>query len=141
MRPRAAVRQELFSVLDSALSVPVVVQRQPKDAGAPLVMIEPPPVESRGDIKADTGHSFEQTIRIHTRYPKGKANVGKRDEIASDVVDALNAATLDPTDHRIVHWPEEPDNDTPQNYEAAGGEQAYDLVLTYDIDTQIKATI
>jgi len=127
-------------VLESALSVPVVVQRQPKDAGAPLVMIEPPPVVSRGDIKRDTGHSFEQTIRVHTRYPKGKADVGRRDEIEADVIGALNAATLDPTDHRIVDWPEEPDDSTPQTYEA-GGQQAYDLVLTYDIDTQIKATI
>jgi len=141
MRPRAAVREELHRVLTGALSVPVVVQRQPADAGAPLVMIEPPETPSRGDIKADTGHSFEQTIRIHTRYPKGKADVGKRDAIAEDVIAALNAATLDPTDHCIVHWPEEPTDDTPQEYEASGGEQAYDLVLEYDIDTQIKSTI
>ena len=140
MRPRPALRAELYSVLSGALDVPVVVQRQPKDAGAPLVMIEPPPTPSRGDIKQDTGHSIEQTIRIHTRYPKGKADVGRRDEIAADVVNALNAATLDPEDHRIVHWPEEPDDDTAQTY-SAGAEQAYDLLLTYTIDTQIKATI
>jgi len=127
-------------VLSSALDVPVVVQRQPKDAGAPLVMIEPPPTESRGDIKQDTGHSIAQTIRIHTRYPKGKADVGRRDEIAAEVVNALNAATLDPEDHRIVHWPEEPDDDTPQSYEP-GGQEAKDLLLTYNIDTQIKAAI
>jgi len=141
LRPREALRQELYRVLNAALGVSVVVQRQPKDAGAPLVMIEPPPTPSRGDIKRDTGHSIEQTIRIHTRYPKGKANVTRRDEIARDVIDALNAATLDPTDHRIVHWPEEPDDDDTQTYEAAGGTQAYDVLLTYDIDTQIKATI
>ena len=140
MRPRPALRAELYSVLSSALDVPVVVQRQPKDAGAPLVMIEPPETPSRGDIKQDTGHSIEQTIRIHTRYPKGKADVGRRDEIAAEVVNALNAATLDPEDHRIVHWPEEPDDDTPQSYEA-GGQEAKDLFLTYNIDTQIKAAI
>jgi hypothetical protein len=141
IRPRKAIRQELFRVLDAALSVPVVVQRQPKDAGAPLVMIEPPPVGKRGDIKRDTGHSFEQTIRVHTRFPKGKANIGKRESVAADVIGALNAATLDPTDHRIVHWPKEPDDSMVQTYEASGGEQAFDLLLTYDIDTQIKATI
>lgn len=139
-RPRQAVRTELFDALDSALSETVVVQRQPKDSGSPLVMIEPPPVEARGDIKQETGHAFEQTIRVHTRYEKGEADVGKRDEVAQSVIDALNNATLDPTDHRIVHWPTEPTENTPQTYEL-GGEQAYDLILTYDIHTQIKATI
>lgn len=138
-RPRAAVRQEIFDVLDSQLSETVVVQRQAKDAGAPLVMIEPPPTQPRGDIKQDTGHTFEQTIRVHTRYTKGKADVSKREEIASDVIDALENATLDPTDHRIVHWPEP--SDVTQTYEAAGGEQAYDLLLTYDLFTQRKDAI
>ena len=141
LRPRAALRQELYRVLDGALSAPVVVQRQPKDAGAPLVMIEPPETPSRGDLKRDTGHSIPQRIRVHTRYPKGKADVSKREEIAETIRSELNAATLDPTDHRIVDWPEEPDDEIPQEYEASGGEQAYDLVLEYDIDTQIKSTI
>jgi len=140
IRPRKAVRQEIHRVLDGALSIPVVVQRQPEDAGAPLVMIEAPDSPKRGDIKRDTGHSINQTIRIHTRYEKGKADVSKREEIAADVISALDTATFNPTDHRIVYWPEEPDDEVPQEYDA-GGQQAYDLLLTYDIDTQIKATI
>lgn len=139
MRPRAAVRAELFGVLDGALSVPVVVQRQPKDAGAPLVLIEPPETSPRGDIKQHTGHSFTQRIRVHTRHPKGKADVSQREDIAQDVIDALESATLDPDDHRIVDWPEEPD-DIPQSYEV-GGDQALDLILDYPLHTQIKATI
>ena len=141
MRPRAAVREELHRVLTGALSVPVVVQRQPEGAGAPLVMIEPADTPKRGDIKKDTGHTLDpQRIRVHTRYPKGKADLSKRNAIAEDVIDALAGATLDPTDHRIVHWPEEPDDDTTQEYDA-GGKQAYDLLLDYNIHTQIKATI
>lgn len=140
MRPRAAVRQEIYDVLDAQLSVDVVVQRQPKDAGAPLVMIEPPPVDPRGDIKRHTGHSFTQRIRVHTRYPKGRADIGRREAIADTVIDELETATLDPADHRIVDWPDDPST-TPQTYEASGGEQAYDLLLEYGLHTQIKATI
>lgn len=141
MRPRAAIREELFRVLDGALSVPVVVQRQPEGEGAPLVLIEPADTPKRGDIKRDTGHTLDpQRIRVHTRYAKGKADVSRRDEIAEDVIEALAGATLDPTDHRIVHWPEEPDDDFPQEYEA-DGKQAFDVLLDYNIHTQIKATI
>jgi hypothetical protein len=140
LRPRAAIRQEVFDVLDAQLSTPVVVQRQPKDAGAPLVMIEPPAIDPRGDIKRHTGHSFTQRIRVHTRYPKGRADISRREEIAGTVIGKLEAATLDPVDHRIVDWPDDPDT-TPQTYEASGGEQAYDLLLDYDLHTQIKATI
>jgi hypothetical protein len=142
MRPRAAVRQELFDVLDGALDVPVVVQRQPKDVAAPLVLIESPDTPKRGDLKRDTGHTLDpQVIRVHTRYPKGGANLGRRDAIASNVVDTLAGATLDPQDHRIVHWPEEPHDDVAQEYDIGSGEQAYDLLLEYNIHTQIKATI
>lgn len=139
MRPRAAVRDELYGVLSGALSVPVVVQRQPKDAGAPLVMIEPPQTTPRRTIKQHRGHSFTQRIRIHTRYPKGKADVGKREDIADTVITELETATLDPTDHAIVDWPDDPDT-TPQTYEL-GGEQAYDLLLDYPLHTQLKSTI
>jgi hypothetical protein len=140
MRPRQALRSELYRVLDAALSVDVVVQRQTRSADEELVMIEAPETPSRGDIKADTGHQISQTIRVHTRYPKGAADVGRRDELAEDVIDALNNATIDPTDHRVVHWPQEPTNETPVGYED-GGDRAFDLLLTYDIHTQIKATI
>jgi len=140
MRPRQALRSELYRVLDAALSVDVVVQKQTESADDELVMIEAPDTPSRGDIKADTGHEISQTIRVHTRYPKGAANVGRRDELAEDVIDALDAATIDPPDHRVVHWPEEPTDETPVGYDD-GGDRALDLLLTYEIYTQIKATI
>jgi hypothetical protein len=142
MRPRAAVREELHRVLTGALSIPVVVQRQPKGVEAPLVLIESPDTPKRGDLKRDTGHTLDpQRIRVHTRYPKGKANLSRRSEIAETVIGALAGATLDPTDHRIVHWPEEPHDDVAQEYDIGSGEQAYDLLLEYNIHTQIKATI
>jgi hypothetical protein len=135
------LRQELFRVLDAELDVPVVVQRQTEEAGQPLVMIEPPATPKRGDLKRDTGHEIQQTIRIHTRYPKGDADVSRREGIAEGVIDALDTATINPTDHRVVHWPSEPHDETPQQYEASGGEEAFDLLLTYDLYTQIKDTI
>ena len=141
MRPRRALRLELYSVLDAELSTDVVVQKQTGDAAEELVMIEAPDTPVRGGIKGDTGHEIAQTIRVHTRYAKGSANVGRREEIASNVIDALDGATIDPQDHRVVHWPSEPDDSSPLQYDAGGGEQALDLVLTYEIFTQIKATI
>jgi hypothetical protein len=119
MRPRKALRSELYRVLDAALSVDVVVQKQTESADDELVMIEAPDTPSRGDRAA---------------------NVGRRDELAEDVIDALNAATIDPPDHRVVHWPEEPTDETPVGYDD-GGDRALDLLLTYEIYTQIKATI
>lgn len=142
MRPRRALRLELYRVLDGALSVPVVVQKVPEgEVPGELVMIEAPPTPKRGDLKKDTGHEIPQTIRVHTRGPKGAVDVGRRDELAENVIDALAGATLDPTDHRVVHWPEEPHDSTPVQYEASGGEQALDVLLLYDLRTQIKATI
>jgi hypothetical protein len=135
--PDDAVRQAMYSALTSSLSVPVVVQRQPEDeASAPLVMVEPAETRPRGDIKQNTGHDFPggKTIRVHTRYPKGKADLSKRRSIANDVDNAIRP--LQPTGHRVVYLPE-PDV-APQSYEV-GGEQAFDLLLTYDIDTQITS--
>ena len=142
MRPRAALRSELYRVLDGQLSVDVYVQKvsEGKSPGE-LVMIEAPSTPARGDIKEDTGHEVAQTIRIHTRAPKGQADLSRRDELAAQVISALDAATIDPDDHRVVDWPEEPHDDDPVSYEVSGSEQAHDILLTYRLYTQIKATI
>jgi len=141
IRPRRALRSELYRVLDGSLSVDVFVQRQSEYASDELVLIEAPPTPKRGDIKEDTGHEIAQTIRVHTRFPKGAADVSRREEIASDAIEALYFATIDPTDHRVVHWPIEPDDETPVEYDVDGGDRAFDLLLTYNLYTQIKATI
>jgi len=142
MRPRQALRSELYRVLDQGLDVPVFVQKVGEGKSPDeLVMIEAPATPPRGDIKRDTGHEITQEVRVHTRAPKGKARVSRRDELAADVIALLSAADLDPVDHRIVDWPEEPHDDTPLSYEASGGQQAHDLVLTFRLYTQIKATI
>lgn len=141
MRPRAALRSELYRVLD-ALAVPVYVQKVPEgQVSDELVLIEPPSTPKRGSLKRDTGHEIEQVIRVHTRDAKGRADIGRRDELAQQVIDQLAGATIDPDDHRVVHWPEEPHNEAPVSYEVSGGEQAHDLLLTYRIYTQIKSTI
>jgi len=141
IRPRKALRAELYRVLDEALSVGVVVQRQTESAAEELIMIEAPSTPKRGDIKRDTGHRVDQTIRVHTRFPKGAADVSRREEIAADAIEALYFATIDPTDHRVVHWPSEPDEEDPVGYDLDGGDRALDLLLTYRLHTQIKATI
>jgi len=141
IRPRRALRSELYRVLNEALSVDIVVQRQTESAADELVMIESPSTPKRGDIKRDTGHRVDQTIRVHTRYPKGAADVSRREEIASDAIEALYFATIDPTDHRVVHWPIEPHDENPVEYDVDGGDRAFDLLLTYNLYTQIKATI
>ena len=141
MRPRQALRVEIYRVLDAALSVEVAVQKQTRSAAKELVLIEAPDTPKRGDIKRDTGHEIDQTIRIHTRFAKGDADVSRREEIAENAIQALDSATIDPTDHRVVHWPSEPHNEAAIQYEARGGDTALDLVLTYELKTQIKATI
>jgi len=141
IRPRRAIRSELYRVLDEALSVDVVVQRQTESASEELVMIEAPSTPKRGDLKTDTGHRIAQTIRVHTRFPKGAADVSRREEIAAGAIEALYLATIDPTDHRVVYWPREPDEEDPVGYDLDGGDRALDLLLTYRLHTQIKATI
>lgn len=138
MRPRAALRSELYRVLDADLSVPVYVQKVQESEAGELVMIEAPSTPKRGDLKEDTGHQMEQEIRVHTRFPKGKADVGRRDELAENTIDALNSASFSLTDHRLVHWPKEPHDTTPLQYDAEGGETAMDLLLTYNLYTQIR---
>jgi len=141
IRPRKALRAELYRALNEALAVDVVVQRQTESAAGELVMIEAPSTPKRGDIKRDTGHRIDQTIRVHTRFPKGAADVSRREELAANAIEALYFATIDPTDHRVVHWPREPDEEDPVGYDLDGGDRALDLLLTYRLHTQIKATI
>lgn len=129
-------------MLDAQLSVPVYVQKVSEGQSPDeLVLIEAPATPARGDIKRDTGHEVEQVVRVHTRSTKGQADLSRRDELAAQVISALDAATLDPTDHRIVDWPEEPHEDDPVTYDVSGSEKAHDLLLTYRLYTQIKATI
>jgi hypothetical protein len=122
--------------LQSALSVPVRAQKQAEgeEPTPPFVIVETPESEARGDIKNDTGYELTQRIRIHTRYPKGKADLSKREEIASNVYTALENS-LSVSGHNILHLPT-PDV-IPQTYEA-GGDQAFDLLLDYELLTQTQ---
>jgi hypothetical protein len=95
-------------------------------------MIHTPESEARGDLKNDTGFELTQRIRIHTRYPKGKANLARREEIAASVDDALEQS-FSVSGHNILHLPTP--NVTPQSYDA-GGDKAYDLLLDYELKTQ-----
>lgn len=130
------LRDAIYDELDAALSVDVVVQKQTEqqqEPGPPYVMIETPAADPRGDIKTDTGYELTQRIRVHTRYPKGKADLSKREEIAESVHDALQPFP-EPAGHNVMPVPPTPST-TPQEYDA-GGQQAYDLLLDYSIRTQ-----
>jgi hypothetical protein len=132
--PQGPLRTALYDVLTPALSVPVVVQRQPEgDTPAPLVMIETPPANEWGDFKNLLGYEAPLRIRVHTRYPKGKADLSKREELAESVEEALRSSELALDGYALRHLPF-PDA-IPQTYES-GGEQAYDLILAYDLDLQ-----
>lgn len=132
--PQGALRRALKDRLSSALSVPVVIQKQTKDTepSPPFVMIETPEGEPWGDIKNESGFDLVQRIRIHTRYPKGKADLSKREEIASSVDSALESS-LSVSGHNVMNLPDP--TVTPQSYEASG-EQAYDFLLDYEFKTQ-----
>ena len=129
------LRREIADTLTSALSVPVVVQKQSEDTEptAPFVMVETPETSARGDVKLDTGFELTQTVRIHTRYPKGKADLSERESIAESARTALDPFP-EPSGHRVMAVPETPDA-VPVSYEA-GGEQAFDLLLQWDLRTQ-----
>lgn len=132
--PQGPLRQALYERLTTELSVDVVVQRQSEEAvQAPLILIVTPSSTPRGDIKEDTGYELTQRIRIHTQYPKGQADLSEREEIADAVQTALDAAPLQVDGHNILHLPT-PDI-TPQEYDL-GAQQAYDLLLDYNLLTQ-----
>ena len=132
--PHGPLRQAIYDRLTAELSVPVEVQRRPKgDAAAPLVLIEPADATEWGSFKQLHGWSVPLTIRIHTRYPKGAANLSKREKIAEAVDTALRQNPLAPSGYALkdLRYPDV----TMQTYDA-GGEQAYDLLLEYPLDLQ-----
>jgi hypothetical protein len=130
--PQTAVRRAFRNRLDDSLDIPILVQWQAEDdSHSPLVMIEPPESVPRGDLKQDTGHELDVRVRVHTRYPKGRADVSQREAVAGDVHSALEGITI--SGHHLLHLPEP--QVTPQSYEL-GGRQAYDLLLDYSLLTQ-----
>ena len=132
--PQGPIRRAFYSVLTDALSVPVVQQRRPKgEAGAPLVLLPTPASTPRQTLKQETGHSLTQRVRVHTRHPKGKADLSEREGIASQAHLAITGTELQADGMRFIRKP--PVEVTPQDYET-GGQHAYDLLLDYDIDTQ-----
>jgi hypothetical protein len=133
--PQGPFRRGLRTTIQNNTPHSVVVQLldDRTEPDPPFVMIETPDSEERGDIKEpSTGYDLTQTIRIHTRFPKGKADLSQREEIAEDVHNAIDA-NFDPVGHNILYIPE-PDI-TFQSYEA-GGQQAYDMLLDYELLTQ-----
>lgn len=132
--PIGPLRNAIKTRLDNNISVPVVVQKQKqgKSENPPFVMIETPPAERREAIKTSVGFEVSQTIRVHTRYIKGKADLSKREDIASNVDDALEP-DLSVSGHNIMRIPTP--NVFPQDYEA-DGQHAYDLLLQYEFRTQ-----
>jgi hypothetical protein len=119
----------------SVLDVPVVVQKQSEDTEprAPFVMVETPSATARGDIKQDTGYDLTLAVRVHTRYPKGKADLSKREQLAEAAKQALDPFP-EPDGHNVVPIPKTPDTQ-PVSYEA-GGQQAFDFLLQYNLQTQ-----
>jgi hypothetical protein len=104
------------------------------------VLIERPAdsAEGRGDIKADTGHVLTQRLRVHTRFPKGAADLSVAERIGQKANALIRDTDLQPEgDLRVVHWPVP--TATTQTYDD-GGEVGVDLLLDYELLTQTLTT-
>jgi len=131
MLPQGPLRKAIYTRLTTELSIPILTQRVAEgDAEAPLVLIQSPDAQEWGDLKNKVGYSLQLTLRVHTQYSKGRADLSERETLAEQVDNALRLAPLSLTGYHLLHLPH-PDT-TMLSYDV-GAQQAYDLLLQYEL--------
>lgn len=101
----------------------------PTNASAPYVVVEIPRPNGSETIDGKEKWLVRHNIRVHTRYPQGRADRSEALSIADSVHEALEGAEISVPGFRSSLYVPEP-NQRPQTYDVAD-KKAYDVILRY----------
>lgn len=120
-----ALLTALYETLDGQTGVPVYTAGSvPTDEEPPYVVLEIPRSTGSETLDRRRRDDVRQRIRIHDRYPPGRADRAK----ALGISAAIQTAMKNAFDFYVP-----PPQERPLPQYSVNGEQAYDLVLIYDL--------
>lgn len=103
----------------------------PTDAQPPCVVIEPPRLDGEETLDGHASSTNRLRLRVHDRYPAGRANAFRALLIADRLHQSLEGAPLTLEGFRTPYVPEPSVRPIPP-YEAEG-QEARDLLVIYDL--------